>query len=436
MTAHPKAYRPPSTRQIDASASEWVIRLNGKLTRALWSQFEDWLASDPRNEAAYLKQEQSWNRIRHLVKKIRTGDAPTLERLAEKTPRGRPVPEPKAAAPSTEPAHVESPRPLLMSDPPRASLEEPRFVAVISTPAQDHACEAVSTASQPEGSTPASIKWLEECIPSLLSSGGQLPSNPRGVKPLVLSAPVYENILNETALRFDSRVIEGNSRVAALREILRKRGAPSWSLKGISGLSRMVFLCKHHASTTRLIDPAQLLWKQLTLTLQGHSHESVLGASGVIHVYAHGSAGLEEHVTRDSFLEAQSLDSTVRTRFLCFNACESTFAVRSNRSRSKQGDWYTWLSRYAELVDMEAELTLEKYSELFSRNRALSSELALPLARGSLKLPTLIEEQVRRKVAKASEFLLYSPSEEPTERTDIDEEWIAAAESFQRYALR
>jgi hypothetical protein len=448
MTAHPKAHRPPSTRQIEASASEWVIRLNGKLTAALWNQFEDWLESDPRNEAAYLKQEQSWNRVRHLVKTIRTGDASILERLEEKIPRGRPVRESKAAAPSAGPACVVSLSPLVVSDLPRASLAEPRAVAVISTPAQDHACEVVSAAPQLEGSTaastPTSTKWLEERIARLLSCLGQLPSNPKVVKTLALSAPLRDNTVSsdldglyEVGFDYQLKVVEGNTRVAALKDFLLKRMRPPGSVRGIGGQSRMIFLCHHHASFTGLDDSAQLFRKQLTLALQGHSHESALEPPRVIHLIGHAAAGLEDHFVRDFPVQAKSLDSTNGPGVVFINACESTFAVPSNRSRSSQGDWYTWLSRYAELLDTEAELTWEKCSEFFNRGRDLSSKLALPPARGSLKRPPLRKEQVRNRVAKANQLWeCYSFSEVPTERTVFDEEWIAAAESFQRYALR
>jgi len=82
----------------EAEASEWLIRLETDPTPELKATFEEWLAADPRNRAAYVRLEKTW-RHADVLRKLRPLDGQVDENIIDKfgepgtmvvTPRRKP----------------------------------------------------------------------------------------------------------------------------------------------------------------------------------------------------------------------------------------------------------------------------------------------------------------------------------------------------------
>jgi len=82
----------------EAEASEWLIRLETDQSPELQAAFEQWLAVDPRNRAAYVRLEKTW-RHADVLRKLRPLDGAVDENIIDKfgepgaivvTPRRKP----------------------------------------------------------------------------------------------------------------------------------------------------------------------------------------------------------------------------------------------------------------------------------------------------------------------------------------------------------
>jgi transmembrane sensor len=68
---------------IEAEASEWLIRLETDPTPELKAAFEEWLAADPRNRAAYVRLEKTWHHA-DVVRRLRPLDGEVDENIIDK----------------------------------------------------------------------------------------------------------------------------------------------------------------------------------------------------------------------------------------------------------------------------------------------------------------------------------------------------------------
>jgi transmembrane sensor len=82
----------------EAEASEWLIRLETDSTPEVKASFNEWLAADPRNRAAYVRLEKTW-RHADVLRKLRPLGGEVDENIIDKfgepgavvvTPRSRP----------------------------------------------------------------------------------------------------------------------------------------------------------------------------------------------------------------------------------------------------------------------------------------------------------------------------------------------------------
>jgi transmembrane sensor len=67
----------------EAEASEWLIRLETDLSPELRAAFEEWLAADPRNRAAYVRLEKTW-RHADVLRRLRPLDGEVDENIIDK----------------------------------------------------------------------------------------------------------------------------------------------------------------------------------------------------------------------------------------------------------------------------------------------------------------------------------------------------------------
>ena len=49
-----------STAQVEAEASDWLLRRESGMSDAERAEYEFWLAADPRHRTAFLAAEQTW----------------------------------------------------------------------------------------------------------------------------------------------------------------------------------------------------------------------------------------------------------------------------------------------------------------------------------------------------------------------------------------
>src|SRR4051794_13921800 len=82
----------------EAEASEWLIRLETDATPELKAAFDEWLAADARNRAAFVRLEKTW-RHADVLRKLRPLDGEVDENIIDKfgepgaivvTPRRKP----------------------------------------------------------------------------------------------------------------------------------------------------------------------------------------------------------------------------------------------------------------------------------------------------------------------------------------------------------
>ena len=91
---------------IEAEASEWLIRLERDSSPATKAGFEEWIAADPRNRAAFVRLEKTWAHA-DVLRKLRPLDGNVDENVLDKfgqpsaisvTPRKNRLPRLAAAA--------------------------------------------------------------------------------------------------------------------------------------------------------------------------------------------------------------------------------------------------------------------------------------------------------------------------------------------------
>ena len=67
----------------EAEASQWLIRLETDPTPELKAAFDEWLAADARNRAAYVRLEKTW-RHADVLRKLRPLDGDVDENIIDK----------------------------------------------------------------------------------------------------------------------------------------------------------------------------------------------------------------------------------------------------------------------------------------------------------------------------------------------------------------
>jgi transmembrane sensor len=68
---------------IEAEAAAWLIRLDEDVSPGTRAEFAAWAAADPRNHAAFLRLEKTWNRA-DVLRKLRPIDGAVDERVIDK----------------------------------------------------------------------------------------------------------------------------------------------------------------------------------------------------------------------------------------------------------------------------------------------------------------------------------------------------------------
>src|ERR1700755_906184 len=68
---------------IEAEASEWLIRLERDPSTAQQAAFEEWIAADARNRAAFVRLEKTW-RHADVLRKLRPLDGEVDEHIIDK----------------------------------------------------------------------------------------------------------------------------------------------------------------------------------------------------------------------------------------------------------------------------------------------------------------------------------------------------------------
>jgi transmembrane sensor len=84
-----------TAQDIESTASEWLVRLETDASAEVRAEFDQWLESDPRHKAAYLRLERGWRRADRL-KNLRPLDGAVNENVLDTFPQGQ------------EPGHLEA----------------------------------------------------------------------------------------------------------------------------------------------------------------------------------------------------------------------------------------------------------------------------------------------------------------------------------------
>jgi transmembrane sensor len=84
---------------IEAEAAEWLIRLEEDGSAATRAAFDTWVAEDPRNQAAFLRLEKTWNRA-DVLRKLRPLDGVVDEQVLDKFGVPTPIFDKPAEAPA------------------------------------------------------------------------------------------------------------------------------------------------------------------------------------------------------------------------------------------------------------------------------------------------------------------------------------------------
>jgi transmembrane sensor len=79
-----------SASDIEAEASEWLVRLEEEPSPALRAQFEEWMAADARHRAAFVRLEKSWAHA-DILRKLRPLDGAVDEDVIGKFGRSGPL---------------------------------------------------------------------------------------------------------------------------------------------------------------------------------------------------------------------------------------------------------------------------------------------------------------------------------------------------------
>jgi transmembrane sensor len=83
---------------IESEAANWLIRLEGDPSPQMRANFDGWLAADPRNQAAFIRLEQTWSRA-DILNRLRPLDGAVDELVLDKFG----VPTPLFEAPKKKP---------------------------------------------------------------------------------------------------------------------------------------------------------------------------------------------------------------------------------------------------------------------------------------------------------------------------------------------
>ena len=83
---------------IESEAANWLIRLEGDPSPQMRANFDAWLAADPRNQAAFIRLEQTWSRA-DILNRLRPLDGAVDELVVDKFG----VPTPLFDAPKKRP---------------------------------------------------------------------------------------------------------------------------------------------------------------------------------------------------------------------------------------------------------------------------------------------------------------------------------------------
>jgi transmembrane sensor len=83
---------------IESEAADWLIRLEGDPSPQMRANFDAWLAADPRNQAAFIRLEQTWSRA-DILNRLRPLDGAVDEMVLDKFG----VPTPLFEAPKKKP---------------------------------------------------------------------------------------------------------------------------------------------------------------------------------------------------------------------------------------------------------------------------------------------------------------------------------------------
>lgn len=79
-------------QDIEAEAANWLIRLEGKSSPETRSDFDAWLAADPRNHASFIRLEKTWSRA-DILRKLRPLDGAVDEEVLDKFGIHTPLPD-------------------------------------------------------------------------------------------------------------------------------------------------------------------------------------------------------------------------------------------------------------------------------------------------------------------------------------------------------
>ena len=83
-----------AANDIPGDASAWLIRLEGQTTPQLWDDFQAWLETDKRNEAAFVRLRTAWTHCDRL-KLLRPADGRVDQNLLAQIPMADPdMPDP------------------------------------------------------------------------------------------------------------------------------------------------------------------------------------------------------------------------------------------------------------------------------------------------------------------------------------------------------
>lgn len=463
MTTQPKAQR--SSTETDAAATDWVVRLRGKLTSALWDQFEEWRESDPRNHAAYLAQEQSWVRLQQLVKKLRREGTATLTkaqttdtasslalrgtktsgRVRLKMSRSKPRTEVTASRPDSA---EDAGRTILSLSSPASEADTREVVSIARQPVPP------STASSPPVSKPVlTLETFTARLLSNLTTVLSVPQNtPRGESlalPPVKALPARSNLLLEAGM-----VWLGRAQTKARTELLPTQ-RPVRSSQPDEINRKLVFALYHHALPASHDDLARATRDTCVVFLFGHAHGS---GSPPVTSMLHGQADSGELGVRAIPVHPQSSQSDRMQRLFYLNACASTETLWLNSQAYPtftKGTQFPLRKRPAVFLPSESPdriLMPELEASWAVINQLLGSvekihwrsveacvsilkayklhSQSLGLKSGHSSLLQIDEAHEPRSVVETREYTLRYSSNPTFEKPYFEDEWIAAVETF------